>query len=272
MLDLRKLENDLDSVLENENTKSIQQWMINKRIRYNIFGSEDSLDTDIMVAIDEIPSIADCKKMEEKYETIFSKIFKEPNLNFCVVNDNIIIDVYKGTVDEVNNSVYTTYSLHNNEQKCLVGRNVERDILLKAFRVMRVLLSFLSRTEYRTKVKDQLKSGDLQSQIDFLLTMNLVEFEKMHPKYNNIDIYKTYVFQLLQIYHLLNGKECYTKTDLCYCVPKEYSDVIQRKEVESWVMAKIFNDLLKEVKKKLEERNDYKEFKNLREIEYNLKK
>jgi len=100
----------------------------------------------------------------------------------------------------------------------------------------------------------------------------LVEFEKMHPKYNNIDIYKTYVFQLLQIYHLLNGKECYTKTDLCYCVPKEYSDVIQRKEVESWVMAKIFNDLLKEVKKKLEERNDYKEFKNLREIEYNLKK
>lgn len=269
MLDLQKLESDLDSVLENETIESIQRWMINKRIRYNIFGSENSLDTDIMVKVETMPSISESKKLTEEYVKVFNTFYKDPNINFCVIENGGVVDVYKGTNDEVNNSIYATYSLHNNEQSCLVDRKLDRDILLKAFRVMRVLLTFFSRTEYRAEVKEQLKNGNLESQIDFLLTLNLVLFDKIHPKYDNVDIYKTYVFQLLQLYHLLNGKECYTKTDLAYCVPKSYSDVLQRKEVPTWVIAKIFNDLLKEIKVKLEDKEDYHKVKSLSEIIYN---
>lgn len=37
------------------------------------------------------------------------------NCNLVVVNDGILVDCFKGTVDELNNAILYTYGLHKQE-------------------------------------------------------------------------------------------------------------------------------------------------------------
>ena len=69
-----------------------------------IHGSENSTDLDVIYVVDELPSLQECK-------TFCSD--KDENRNLITVENGIVTSVYKGTPDEVNNSLLRTYNLRD---------------------------------------------------------------------------------------------------------------------------------------------------------------
>ena len=81
---------------------------------YNFFGSGDSIDRDVMVYVDEIPSQPDQgKKLCTTYANLLFSKLGEVDCNLGVVKDGVMVDVVKGGACETNNSVLHTYHLHN---------------------------------------------------------------------------------------------------------------------------------------------------------------
>jgi len=83
---------------------------------FQIFGSKSSQDYDVIVFVDKIPQTEDaknlCKKWNKKLYMTFvnnGMKIKTLNTNLAVLENGIIIAVFKGTSDEVNNSCYLTY-------------------------------------------------------------------------------------------------------------------------------------------------------------------
>ena len=124
-----------------------------------IHGSKDSTDIDIIYVFDYLPSTVECKK--------FCDGKGNKNGNIIVINDGIVTASYKGSVDEVNNSLFSTYSLHEQEYPLLITRKIKRDVILKDIRVIRKILSTFTRTQYRTEVKKALR-GSWKDKINLL--------------------------------------------------------------------------------------------------------
>lgn len=116
-----------------------------------IHGSEDSLDTDVYYVVKELPSFSECRA--------FCSANKEENRNLIVIKNGVVTNCFIGTNDEINNALIDTYQLHEQEYPLLITKRVSRDIPLKAIRVSRGILSLLSRTQYRSEIKEALKSN-----------------------------------------------------------------------------------------------------------------
>lgn len=174
-------------------------------IKY-IHGSGDSIDTDVIYVVEKLPSLQECKKFCSD---------KEENRNLCVVKNGIVTECYKGTPDEVNNAVFLTYHLHEQEYPLIITRLVSRDVTAKCMRAVRIILSHLSRSQYRTQVKAAL-IGDWFTRIKTLEDIDLttIDFSTLNKNMTREDILKTIAFQIGQTYHLMNGLELYTKTDV----------------------------------------------------------
>ena len=182
---------------------------------FNIFGSEDSTDIDIMFRIEKMPCLGDCQDHCFAYDLELSKDSpKEVNSNLCVVVDGIVTDVYKGTVDEVNNMLFYTYDNHRQTHQKFVTRTVPRDVTTKANRALRDILSHLSRTSYRDLVKAALK-GSMADRIEAVRKINFDEINDLNKKDGNInDYYKILAFQIGQTAGLIEGMEFYSKSSL----------------------------------------------------------
>ena len=176
-----------------------------KPIKY-IHGSEDSIDTDVVYVVDTLPSLQECKRFCSD---------KNENRNICVVKNGIVIECYKGTPDEVNNAVFLTYHLHEQEYPLLITRLVQRDVTAKCMRAVRIILSHLSRSQYRPQIKEALV-GDWFTRIKTLEDIDLttIDFSTLNKNMTREDILKTIAFQIGQTYHLTNGLELYTKNDV----------------------------------------------------------
>lgn len=185
-----------------------------RKHKYQVFGSQDSVDVDILVFLDEkLPTIAECKKYEAELVDSFSSGDVKYNINFATVNDGVLDWVYKGTVDEVNNSCFYTFHLHSQLYPCQIKRTLVRDVNIKVLRSMRIILQFLSKTQLRPEVKIALKSK-FSTQLNALSSFDLsdiTQFDKNNT--NEINVLKTMLFQTLQVNCLLNGIEVYTKSD-----------------------------------------------------------
>ena len=197
--------------------------------KIQIFGSETSTDYDIMFFVDSIGTIQESHELIEKIDKELSTIYKDKpvNSNICVLKDGIVVDVFKGTIDEVNNAMFLTYDFHEQKFPNQITKLVERDTELKILRTARVLLSFLSRTEHRKEVKRALKS-DLIQKLDVLLNIDLSEVTDLGSR--NVkwkDYLKTMTFQLGQTLGLIYGIELYTKKDISAYYP-ELSDMLNR--------------------------------------------
>lgn len=183
-------------------------------MKYQIFGSADSLDVDILVFVDNIGTKEHSKKIIREFESKLQPKFKrDVNCNIGVLHNGVLTDVYKGTTDEVNNSLFYTYKLHKQPKHNFIKKTLVRDFDLKAIRVARIMLSFLSRTQHRKIVKVALKQH-FSKQLECLLSIDFSHkliFNK--PNQTETDIYKTFVFQLAQILASLKGIEVYTKND-----------------------------------------------------------
>jgi hypothetical protein len=148
-----------------------------------------------------------------------------------VIEDGVVTDCFIGVVDEVNNGLYLTYNLHEQSYPLLVTRLVERDVMLKQLRVTRGILSLLSRTYYRTEIKEALRTG-WSSRLNCLSSfdLNTIDFTNLGKAYNGRDILKVIAFQIGQGLGLLDGVELYTKSAVSEHYPL-LSDYLYRKSV-----------------------------------------
>jgi len=191
-------------------------------LEYIVFGSENSIDKDILVIVHELPfTIEDCKILIDGFSEILQKDFKEKvNINIGTIDDGIITSVMKGTSDEVNNSIYHTQTLHSENSKLYITKLVNRDVDRKILRAFRIMLSMLSRTNHRELVKDALRN-DITQKLFVLETLNLntiTELGKSNMTWP--DYLKTMAFQIGQTLALINGVEVYSKNDICFYYPQ----------------------------------------------------
>jgi hypothetical protein len=233
----------------------IQPMAENKDIfLWNIFGSQTSIDCDVAVVIDEKqkPSKPDqasalCKKYCELLDGTVKK--KPINVNLVMLRDGIIMWVHKGTADEVNNSIFYTHSYHKELQQheCFVKKPVVRRVDLKIVRSIRVILSYLTKTEDRAKIKDALWDKKVATTVSTRLdALRTVEFEKVvytkgHEKFENM--YKVIAFQIGQLMGLFEGKELYSKTDIAAVYP-QLTKFLMRQEGDLGLLTKCLRELI----------------------------
>lgn len=179
-----------------------------------IHGSEDSIDTDVIYIVNELPDKGECKKWcsEDPLE----------NRNLATIVDGHIDKVYKGSPDEVNNALLRTYPCHKQEYPLLITGKVNRNLEIKVIRSMRMILSHLSRTEMRPSIKAALHS-------DWMLRKKVLQ--EIAENWYNItindrghnmsakDIMKVVAFQLGQTIALIEGEELYTKYNISQRFP-----------------------------------------------------
>lgn len=194
---------------------------LNNRYNNMIFqyGSQDSLDQDLMYVLSDSEfeeltskgiSTQMMKALEREYQVS----------NICHIADGMIDYTYKSVVDEINNSVIDTFHLHdyNNDLTNPVTKRMERDVGIKVIRCIRGILSYASRTKYRTEVKAALRSNDLYLKLE-LIEKIYSDIESVNTilhdvtKGTPLDINKFIAFQIAQTVALILGKEVYTKYD-----------------------------------------------------------
>jgi hypothetical protein len=184
--------------------------------KFQIFGSESSLDLDVLVFVDSIPSIQESHILCGEYDKELKEYFKtdkEVNTNLAVLKNGNITDVFKGTIGEVNNSLYYTYEFHKQYYPNMIESLMKRNVQLKVSRVLRMILTLLSRTEHRILIKKALRSGD-SLKIKTLYNIDLTTIPNINKNISDVDYRKTIAVQLGQVLGLLNGKEFYTKESI----------------------------------------------------------
>jgi hypothetical protein len=185
-----------------------------------------------MVCVPKIPdTIEECHEIIDCLNSMFLVKYTDKviNCNICEVNNGIITNVFKGTSDECNNSIWHTHKLHNQPQSCFVTRTIPRDIDLKILRVFRFFCTIFSRNKLRKEIKSALR-GNLKEKIEILLKIDYCDTALYGSKNLIItDALKTIAFQLGQIRGLLENIELYTKEDVILHYPK-YEPFINRIE------------------------------------------
>lgn len=233
-------------------------------IRY-VHGSEDSVDIDVIYVFDQLPDIAACKS--------FCDGKGNENGNIIVVKDGVVAAAFKGSVDEVNNALFYTYQLHEQDCPLIIKHPVERDVILKDIKVVRKILSSFSRTQFRGYIKDALR-GDWETKLSVLKTL---EYEKIDfsiiPKTTTKDLMKTLAFQIGQALALHQGIELYTKRAIAEYYP-ELKDYLYRVDTSNENMINFIHRFANEVAmipaKVID--NDFVEFCEKEKTVYNINK
>jgi hypothetical protein len=179
-------------------------------IRY-IHGSEDSTDVDVFYVFDELPSFGECKA--------FCAESKEENRNVIAVKEGVVVDCFKGTIDEIQNALLRTYPLHQQEHPLILETPVTRDVLIKCIRALRCVLSHLSRTTFRSEVKSALKNNNWHDKLKALERLDIASITDFQ-KDTRENVYKIFAFQIGQTLALFDGVELYTKSEIAAHFPK----------------------------------------------------
>lgn len=205
-----------------------------------IHGSENSLDIDAYVLVDKEMSLQEAKLLCDSY--------KEVNANLILVKNGVVTWVYKGTIDECNNSILATYHLHKQDFECPIVKSLPRSYSLKMMRTVRGLLSYFSRTDYREEVKKALRSSKMDEKIKVLESIEILSVNDF-GKNSLIEVYKFLAFQLGQTYALLKDDvELFTKNTVANYYPdlKVYLDRIECDAKSIDIFWKEFISFLKE--------------------------
>jgi len=185
---------------------------------FYIFGSLSSVDLDVMVIVNQVGDDLQFNKnltisLEKEIQTI-TKTNKKININLAQIDSGYISKVYKGTADEVNNSIFETYTLHKQWHPLKIKGLLERNVDLKIVRAVRIILGLISRTQYRKFIKDSLKKDSFIDRVEVLSKIDLTQIQDFAKKDNESDILKKIAFQIGQVLGLLEVKEYYSKEDI----------------------------------------------------------
>ena len=206
--------------------------LINKtQYEFVFFGSEDSTDIDIMFFIDNPLKIEECRVLAKELK--FALGLKYSDVNLCSVKCGYVNWCYKGTIDEVNNMIATTYKLHKQAHPCPIYEFMPRNINIKIHRVFRGILSHLSRTEFRPEIKKALRNIDNIKLVSEVLSKiklsKIIDLKKNNS--NLVNFYKFLGFQIGQVYGLIDYVELYTKIDIANKYP-ELTELLYRKSFD----------------------------------------
>lgn len=193
---------------------------MSSELKYNIFGSEDSTDVDAIVFVDDMPPLIEDRK---RLATKIGKEFGERwNVIVARVADGVIADCTypKASPDSLNNALLATYKYHDQEFACMVTRRLERNKILAIYKTVRIISTYLTRTQYRTLIRPTMNwRNDFRVKLEKLL---LVDFDSIktfnQANVSDLDIWKTYAFYLWQNIALVwdggppdSNRELYTK-------------------------------------------------------------
>jgi hypothetical protein len=195
------------------------------------FGSQDSIDCDTVYKVDRLPDVRTCKAL---------CLHPLESRNLIVVQEGVVAECFKGLPDETNNALFHTYKLHTQIAPYVVTQAVMRNVPLKVVRATRVILSQLSRTAYRTDVKEALASLNMARRAEVLSRIAFTHLE-LSP-----DALKTIAFQLVQTTALIDGHELFTKRDLVEYHPAA-ADLIARRPSSLRPLDELRDSLLDQV-------------------------
>lgn len=211
----------------------MKKWLNN--YKYITYGSKDSTDIDICVFIDQLPNTIEERKILSK--KIQNDLGSDFNIILAKEENGIIVDCTypKASPDSLNNAVYNTYDLHNQLFNCPINKSVNRNIILAIYKTVRLLGTYLTRTEYRTLIRPTMHySFGITIKLNNLLN---VDFSKLttfnQPNVSDVDVWKTWCFYVVQNVALLKGIEIYTKYDAVKIEPNAYP-FIYRKTITDW--------------------------------------
>lgn len=226
-----------------------------------------SKDYDVIVFVKSIPKNVDsCSTICKEYDSILSNILtdKPVNTNLGIYENGNIVDVFRGTPDEVNNALYYTYDLHDQVNENLISGPVKRDLNLKILRSTRGILSFFSRTEMREEIKSSLR-GNMGSRLEVLRKIDYtIMTDFPGKKESKSDIYKVLSFQYGQLFSLMDGceKDSYTKNGIIRSYP-ELKNMIDRRTINNTdleTLNKFNNRLINVIESKIEDIGNIKEY------------
>lgn len=164
-----------------------------------------------------------------------------------VIENGIVADCFKGRIDELNNGLYGTYDLHEQECELLITRRVERDVVMKVIRAVRCILSHCSRTSYRKVVKKALKSSSWTERIQVLQGIDINSIEEYGKSGSKEDIFKVFAFQIGQAWGLLEGMELYTKSSISIQFPLLKQYLYREPEISPYHLSRYLSILLEKL-------------------------
>jgi hypothetical protein len=228
------------------------------------FGSMDSEDIDLVFFIDTMPpTIVDCATKCAELSAMYKGVFKSEktvNTNLVILDKGVLIEVFKGNTDELNNALYITYYLHQQKYPRMIKRLLARDLDLKFLRASRSILSLLTKTVDRESIKNALR-GSIQLKLSILETIDLTTLDATNSKMKLVDVKKMLAFQIGQTLALFSRQEVYTKSDIALVFP-ELTPYLNREKNTDFIVLQSylgqFNAALKEIIPSIKSEFEYK--------------
>ncbi|MDJ1502320.1 hypothetical protein [Xanthocytophaga agilis] len=200
---------------------------------YYFFGSANSLDKDVLLECEHIP---DKQTSQEWINAYRQHHHVSWNINLITIQDGVIVNTIpsKSTIDGLNNALFDTYRLHIQAYPLPVTHKVKRHLLLNIYRCIRTVLTFCTRTQYRSVIRPTLNGiHPFFHKLDSLELLDFTTLTSFDAKYtNDIDIWKTIPFYIGQTLALLDGVEIYTKDALVDSFP-QFTNFIYRQPLTS---------------------------------------
>ncbi|WP_303917917.1 hypothetical protein [Draconibacterium sediminis] len=186
---------------------------------YYIFGSEDSIDTDVLIVHPDSKGLeSDSQLIKQINETY--PITRNWNINIIKIEDGVIINSIpsKGNPDSVNNSLFETYNLHEQKHPFPQIRKVKRNKDLAIEKCLVSIFTFYKRTihhEFYKTIPKEIKNGKANTK-DRLSFLEKIDFNILpyNEDIKNKNAFKSLAFHVGQTISLLNGIEIYTKQKL----------------------------------------------------------
>ncbi len=181
-----------------------------------IFGSTDSLDTDVLVQVEEVGARVEAEALIKTLEAMTEGW----SINLISVQDGHVTATLppKGTADGLNNSLFLTYDNHLDRQQHPnpIRSLVPRHRALTFYRALRALLNFCTRTQHRALIRPHLRGiHPFALKLDMLAAVDFRQIEGFGNKYtSDVAIWKSMAFSLGQALSLEEGVEIYTKAAL----------------------------------------------------------
>lgn len=205
-----------------------------------LYGSPDGVDHDVVVRVSRPLTTKETQSFNPVVEDMlnnetpaqYSLADKKLDVNFAVVTNGNISWCFKGTPDELNNSLLLVYELQIARQKHpnFVTSTLPRNITWKILRAVRVLICSLSRGNARALVEPVIKSVVFSPRIAVLKKIEFQSLEfTLRTRDRLEDIWKQVAFQMGQTLALVEGVELFSKHD-CVTRYPVLEPLIYRKE------------------------------------------
>jgi len=201
--------------------------------KYYFYGSDDSIDTDVFIEVNEIPTnietaIQYMKQLKKDFNVDW-------NMNMLVIEDGVVIDNIpsKGSKYSLNNSLYYTYDNHTQVYDNPIKKLLKPNTLLNVYKCVRNILTQCTRVnkEYRSFIKPLKGIHPWKNKLISFEKLDFTKIETFNQPYqSDVDTWKSLVFYLGQSLSLLDGVEIYTKKDLLKYHPY-FEYFILRKEI-----------------------------------------